>query len=61
MNHQDESSSTLIPGIAGYNYADLHKPEKLAEIYAEFEHTVKLKMQRYTPNSPSIAIPRMTL
>lgn len=41
MNHQDESSSTLIPGIAGYNYADLHKPEKLAELYTEFEHTVK--------------------
>ena len=41
MNHQAENSNPLILGIAGYSYADLHKPEKLAELLTEFEHSVK--------------------
>ena len=41
MNHQDESSNSLILGIAGFDYADLHKAEKLSELLKEFEHSVK--------------------
>jgi len=39
MNHKAES---LILGISGYDYADLHKPEKLSELFQAFEHSVKI-------------------
>ncbi|MCK5479166.1 MAG: pyridine nucleotide-disulfide oxidoreductase, partial [Methylococcales bacterium] len=42
MNHQSKSYDSLILGIPGYDYADLHKPEKLAELLSEFEHIVKM-------------------
>jgi NADPH-dependent glutamate synthase beta subunit-like oxidoreductase/NAD(P)H-flavin reductase len=42
MNHLSESSDPLILGIAGYDYADLHKPGKLSELLSEFEHSVKI-------------------
>ncbi|NOQ15453.1 MAG: pyridine nucleotide-disulfide oxidoreductase, partial [Methyloprofundus sp.] len=42
MNHQDNSSNSLVLGIAGYDYADLHKTEKLAELCKEFEHSVQI-------------------
>ena len=39
MNHKAES---LILGVSGYDYADLHKPEKLSELFQAFEHSVKI-------------------
>jgi len=41
MNHLDESSNPLILGVSGYQYADLYKAERLAELFKEFEHSVK--------------------
>lgn len=43
MNYQSKRSDSLILGIPGYDYADLHKPEKLAELLGEFEQLVKKK------------------
>lgn len=40
MNHKAES---LILGISRYDYADLHKPEKLSELFQVFEHSVKIE------------------
>jgi hypothetical protein len=40
MNHKAES---LILGISRYDYADLHKPEKLSELFKVFEHSVKIE------------------
>ena len=41
MNYQAELSKPLILGISGYQYADLHKPEKLSELLKDFEYSVK--------------------
>lgn len=42
MNLQSETSNPLTLGIPGYNYTDLHKPEKLAVLLKDFEDSVKI-------------------
>ncbi len=40
MHVQTENSDVLVLGIPGYEYADLHQPEKLAELHREFSDYV---------------------
>ena len=41
MNDQLKNSNSLILGMPGFDYADLHKPEKLNELLGVFEQSVK--------------------
>lgn len=41
MDYQSKSTHSLILGITGYNYADLHRPEKLSTLLNEFDQSVK--------------------
>lgn len=42
MDQQFERSNPLQLGISGFHYADLHQPEKLAELHSAFTQSVKV-------------------